>query len=110
MEMRWRKEGELLGDTEFDDDATEMKTLADIIEEGEMAGLNEETCAELERNAMQKLPIANQQALAAGFQEFKNTLVGFLKRKEQQLGENAVIGEEDVADFVKEMERKSERK
>ena len=36
MEMRWRKEGELLGDTEFDDEEHEMVTLTDIIEQGEM--------------------------------------------------------------------------
>ncbi|CAD7704746.1 unnamed protein product [Ostreobium quekettii] len=110
VEMRWRKEGELLGDTEFDEDGAEMKTLSDIIEEGELAGLSEEKCAELEHTAMQKLPIANQQALAAGFQEFKDSLVRFLKRKEEELGEHTVIGEKDVADFVAEMSKKSKRK
>lgn len=110
MEMRWRKEGELLGDTEFDDEEHEMVTLTDIIEQGEMAGFSEEKCAELERREMQKLPIVNQQLIASRYQEFKDSFVGFLKRKEQELGENPVIGASDVADFVAEMSRKHKQR
>lgn len=106
VEMRWRKEGELLGDTEFDEEGQEMVTLTDIIEQGEMAGFSEEKCAELERKEMQKLPIIDQQLIASRFQEFKDSFVGFLKRKERELGENPVIGANDVADFVAEMSRK----